>query len=120
LNRTAYRILGHLCVALGLIGAFLPVMPTVVFLVGASACYARGSPALRRKLLAHPQFGPPIRDWEQHRAISVKGKVLGIATLTVGIAASMLWGVKADWLRVVLLVIWAGIVVFMLSVKTSR
>jgi uncharacterized membrane protein YbaN (DUF454 family) len=102
------------------VGAFLPVMPTVVFLIGASACYARGNPALRRKLLAHPKLGPPIRDWEEHRAISLRGKLLGIAMLTAGIGASLLWGVQADWLRVVLLVIWAGLVVFLLSVKTRR
>jgi uncharacterized protein len=120
LTRQVFVILGHCCVALGVVGAFLPVMPTVVFLLAASACYARGNPALRRKLIAHPRFGPPIRDWEEHRAISLRGKLLGIAMLTAGIAASLLWGVDADWLRVVLLMIWAGIVGFLLSVKTKR
>ena len=120
MTRTAFVVLGHLCVALGVLGAFLPVMPTVVFLLAASACYARGNPALRHKLLAHPKFGPPVRDWEEHRAISRRGKLLGIVTVTAGIAASIVWGVENAWLRVVLLVIWAGIVAFLLSVKTRR
>lgn len=120
MGQKVYVVLGHLCVALGLIGAFLPVMPTVVFMIGAAACYARGSPRLRNKLLAHPTFGPPIRDWEEERAISLRGKVFGIGAVTVGIGASMLLGVTATWLRILLGVIWLGIVLFMLLVKTKR
>ena len=118
--RKVYVGLGHLSVALGVVGAFVPVMPTVDFLIVAAACYAKGNPALRRKLLAHPKLGPPIRDWEEHRAISPRGKVLGIAMVTLGIGASILWGVDAAWLRIALGVIWAGVVTLLLSLKTKR
>lgn len=98
---------------------FLPVMPTVVFMIAAAWCYARGNPALRNKLLAHPTFGPPVRDWEEHRAISLRGKVLGIATIIGGFAISVLWVVETAWLRVALVALGAALVGLLLSLKTS-
>jgi uncharacterized membrane protein YbaN (DUF454 family) len=120
LSRKLYVGLGHVSVALGVAGVFLPVMPTVVFMIVAAWCYARGNPALRGRLLAHPSFGPPIRDWEEHRAISLRGKVLGIATIVGGFTISLLWFVKLTWLRIVLAALGAALVGFLLAVKTSR
>jgi hypothetical protein len=119
-RRKVYVGLGHLSVALGVVGAFVPVMPSVDFLIVAAACYAKGNPALKKKLLAHPRFGPPLRDWEEHRAVSRRGKRLGIALVTVGIAISIVWGVEAAWLRILLGVIWAGVVVLLLALKTQE
>jgi len=119
LNRKLYVGLGHLSVALGVVGLFLPVMPTVVFMIAAAWCYARGNPALRNKLLAHPTFGPPVRDWEEHRAISLRGKVLGIATIIGGFAISVLGVVETAWLRVALVALGAALVGLLLSLKTS-
>lgn len=120
MKQGAYTWAGHLCVALGVIGAFLPVMPTVVFMILAATCYARGNPALRKRLLAHPTFGPPIRDWEQDRAISLRGKILGIVMVTAGFASSAFLVIEDLRLRVVLLVLGAVIVGFLLGVNTKR
>lgn len=120
LTRKLYVGLGHVSVGLGVAGVFLPVMPTVVFMIVAAWCYARGNPALRRKLLAHPTFGPPVRDWEEHRAISLRGKLLGILTIVAGFTISLLWVVDATWLRVMLVALGLALVGFLLAVKTSR
>ena len=63
LMRGVYLALGIGFVALGFIGAFLPVLPTTPFLVLAAACFARSSPRLENWLLQHPQFGPLLRNW---------------------------------------------------------
>jgi uncharacterized membrane protein YbaN (DUF454 family) len=107
-------------VALGVVGLFLPVMPTVVFMIAAAWCYSRGSPRLRRRLLAHPKLGPPIRDWEQHRAISMRGKVTGITMVTLGFTASIVFFIDALWLRIALGVLGVGLVVFLAAVKAKR
>lgn len=120
MKQQAYTWAGHLCVALGLVGAFLPVMPTVVFMILAAACYARGNPALRKRLLAHPTFGPPIRDWEQERAISVRGKVLGVVMVTAGFTSSAFLVIQDERLRVAMLVLGAVLVGFLLGVNTKR
>ena len=120
MRRKVYVVAGHCCAALGVVGAFVPVLPSVDFLVVAAACYARGNPALKRKLLAHPRFGPPLRDWQEHRALTRGDKLRGIVLVTLGIGATVLWGVPTTWLRGVLLLIWAGVVLFLLLLRTKR
>lgn len=72
----AYRALGLVCVGLAIVGAFLPVMPTTVFLIVALWAFARGSPEWADRLRAHPRFGPYLRDWEARGAIPRRAKVL--------------------------------------------
>ena len=86
MKRWAWFILGWLLVALGFIGALLPVMPTTIFLIGAAACFARCSPRFERWLLDHPWFGQPLRDWREHRAIPLKAKIFAITSMAGGFA----------------------------------
>ena len=79
---------GLLCVALGVIGAFLPVMPTVPFLLLALWAFARSSDRLHGWLLNHPRFGPPLRSWQEHGAIPARAKLLSVGSM----------GVAAVWL----------------------
>ena len=64
-------------VALGVIGIFLPVLPTTPFLLLAAACFARSSPRFYHWLVDHPRIGPWIRDYLQGNGIPFKGKVYG-------------------------------------------
>lgn len=73
---------------LGALGAFLPLLPTVPFIILAAFCFGRSSPALERKLLDHPTFGPHLHAWRQRGAISRRGKTAAI----VAFAASALLG----------------------------
>nr|WP_207286892.1 YbaN family protein [Rhodospirillum rubrum] len=81
--------LGHVCVALGVIGAFLPVVPTTPFLLLATWAYGQSSPRLRAWLWTHPRYGKAIRGWHEHGLISRRAKVLSIGAMacSVGITA---------------------------------
>ena len=72
--RLLYRILGIIAVGLGAVGAVLPIMPTVPFLLLAVYFFARSSPELEQKILDHPHWGPQVRDWRERRAISRSSK----------------------------------------------
>jgi uncharacterized membrane protein YbaN (DUF454 family) len=115
--RRAMVLAGHGLVGLGVVGAFVPVMPTTIFLILAAACYARGNPLLHQRLLAHPRFGPALRDWEEHRAMSPRAKATAIATIIVGIGATILWGVTAMWLRLLLGGIALALIGYLLSIR---
>jgi len=92
------RIIGLVFVALGTLGAFLPVMPTVVFLIVALWCFARSSERLYQWLYYHRTYGPLLRDWETHRVIPITAKVMAITSMLVSLAC-MLWaGVDVKWL----------------------
>jgi len=73
-TKQLYFLLGWLCVGLGLLGAFLPLMPTVVFLLIAAWAFARSSPRYHRWLREHPRFGETICAWEKHRAMPRRAK----------------------------------------------
>lgn len=82
--RHLYLAAGLICVALGTIGAFLPVLPTVPFLLLAIFCFARSRPEWAERLYAHPRYGPSLRQWRDRRAISRKAKIssLGVMALS--------------------------------------
>jgi len=86
LARKLWLLAGLVFVALGFIGALLPLMPTTVFLILAAACFARGEPRLEAWLLAHPHFGPTLRAWRANGAIPRRGKQLACAGMAAGFA----------------------------------
>jgi uncharacterized protein len=99
---------GWLALGLGVIGAFLPVIPTTPLVLVAAWCFSKGSERLHRWLLDDPRFGPLIRDWERHRVIRRRAKVLATAMI-VPLVAWMVLGTDAPgWTKLVTLglVLW--------------
>ena len=76
--RFVYIAFGWSMVVVGIIGAFLPVLPTTPFLLLAAWAFARSSPRLEAWLLNHKTFGSLLRDWRERGAISRKGKVAAL------------------------------------------
>ena len=82
--RWFWLCVGWLMVALGIIGALLPVMPTTIFLIIAAWAFGRASPALRARLRAHPRFGATLRHWEDHGSISPRAKRAALTGMALG------------------------------------
>src|SRR5687768_14411666 len=99
---------GTICVGLGILGIFLPLMPTTVFLLLAAACYARSSERFHRRLVEHPWLGPYIR---QRSGMTVRQKTIAIAVLWLSLGATMIWTAEALWLRALLTLIGIGVTV---------
>ena len=95
--RVVYLIVGLLCVGLGAVGAFLPVLPTTPFMILAAAMFAKSSVRLERWLLDHKRFGPPLRAWREHRVIPLRVKLLSWGSMLASLGLLALTG---RWLAV--------------------
>lgn len=98
--RLVFVLAGWLAFALGLIGIFLPLLPTVPFMLLAAFCFARGSLRFHDWLVDHPRFGPPIRDWREQGAISPAGKRAAMAAIGASLALSLALGVAPHILAI--------------------
>ncbi|NAW67268.1 YbaN family protein [Photobacterium halotolerans] len=102
--RTLLLVSGWCFVILGVLGIFLPLLPTTVFLLLASACFMRGSPRIHTWLHSHPKLGPVLDNWHQHHAISRAVKRRANLTITLSFALSI-FIVPVSWVKVLLFVI---------------
>ena len=98
--RGVFLVLGICFVALGFIGAFLPVLPMTPFLILAAACFARSSPRLETWLLQHPRFGSLLRGWRERGAIPVKAKLMALGGMAIGFAGFWYGSHPGPWLTV--------------------
>jgi uncharacterized membrane protein YbaN (DUF454 family) len=110
---------GWLSVVLGVIGIFLPVLPTTPFLLLAAACFARSSPRFYHWLVDHPRLGPWIRGYLDGEGIPLKGKVYAIGLMWVSIGFSC-WLVPMIWAQGLMLVSAVLVTVYILRQKTLR
>ncbi len=83
MKRITALVLAYLCLALAIIGLYLPVWPTVPFLLLSAWFSARGSERLHRWLYSHPRFGKLLIDWEREGAISRRSKLVSVVLLAV-------------------------------------
>ena len=111
---------GTVCVALGVLGMFLPLLPTTVFLLMAAYCYSRSSERFHTWLLTNRLFGPYIKNYKSGKGISLRQKITTISILWVSIGFSI-WMLGAGfWVTLLLLAIAIGVTVHLLWIKTYR
>lgn len=90
--RALWGLCGGLALLLGLVGAVLPLLPTVPFLLLAAFCLSRASPRWHGWLIAHPVLGPPIRDWQDRRSVRRGVKLKASASMLAVVLLSVLLG----------------------------
>ena len=76
MKKIIYLSLGWVCVGLAFIGIFIPGIPTTPFLIVALWAFAKSSKKFHKWLLNHKRFGPLLRNWESHKVVPLKAKIL--------------------------------------------
>ena len=118
--RALLIILGTLCVALGVLGMFLPVLPTTPFLLLAAACYARSSERFYHWLMTNRWCGEYIRNYREGRGIPLKQKALTILLLWLTIGSTAWLAISQWWVRWILLGIAVGVTIHLVKIKTYK
>jgi uncharacterized protein len=91
---------GCICVALGVIGVIVPLMPSTVFFIAAAGCFAYASPRLEAWLLSFEFIGGPVRAWRERGAIALPAKLMASAGMALGLILYALTGAGAPALGV--------------------
>lgn len=117
--RGIFAVIGTISLAFGLIGIFVPVLPTTPFVLLAAACYARASRRLYGWLLGQPALGPIITDWRRSRSLppGVKRRALVLVALTFAVSIAL---VDELPVRAALLATGVVLIVFLSRIPTSR
>ncbi len=113
-RRSLWMAGGWLALASGAVGVVLPLWPSTVFLLLAAYCFSRGSERLHAWLLAHPTFGRPILEWQEHGAISRSGKIAAAVAMLAALAIAWAFGV-APWLLGLQAAILAAVALFLFT-----
>lgn len=85
-----FAAIGVLATSLGVIGLFLPLMPTTCFLIVAVWAFSKSNPAISEIILKNPQFGPAISNWMNHKSIDKKSKCTISFSIVIGFAITLL------------------------------
>ena len=118
LKKKIYICVGLLATGLGIVGAFLPVMPTVPFLLVALFCFERSSKKYHDMILNNKYFGKVLRDYYEGRGLTTSVKIKAILFLTCGMGFSF-YKVQHLYLRIMLAVIWLGVTIHIILLKTK-
>jgi len=117
--RHVFTALGFVAVLLGVIGIFLPLLPTTPFILLAAALFARGSERFHRWLLAHHLTGPLIADWYEHRSLRPGIKRWAYLLTVISFSSSILI-VDPVVLKLLLLVFAAVLIYFLWRIPVRK
>lgn len=113
-------IAGTFFVGLGVLGIFLPLLPTTPFLLLAAACYARSSKRFYVWLLNNKWFGKYIKNYREKKGISLKVKVLSISLIWVTILFSIVLMGDNLLVKIILILISISVTIHIISIRSMN
>jgi len=127
MNKTSSRFIRGLLIAagtffvgLGVLGVFLPLLPTTPFLLLAAACYAKSSKRFYHWLLNNRWFGNYIKNYQEKKGVPLKVKLSSISLLWITILFSAVFVVDIPLVRIILILIAACVTIHILSIRTLK
>jgi uncharacterized membrane protein YbaN (DUF454 family) len=111
---------GVICLIFGLVGIFIPVLPTTPFLLLAAYLFARSSERALQWLLDNRWFGSYIRNYREGKGMTARQKAITLALLWLTIGVSIIFVTDNGWIRVILIAIATGVTTHLMRMKTYR
>ena len=118
--RILLAILGSVSLALGIMGIFLPVLPTTPFLLLSAALYMRSSQRLYEWLMSHKHLGPYIKNFREHKALPLRVKIVSVTMVWATLLYCAFVVAKEWWMSVMFIAIATGVTIHILSYKTLK
>jgi uncharacterized membrane protein YbaN (DUF454 family) len=119
-KRRLFIIAGTIALGLGLVGIFIPVLPTTPFLLLAAICYLKGSQRLYDALLGNRFIGNYIRNYLEGKGMPLKMKIWTITLLWITIICSAVFATDNLIVRVILAVVLIGVTVHIIVIRTMK
>ena len=115
LNKYLFLSIGLICMALGFLGVFLPILPTTPFMILAAFCFSKSSERLHNWLLERPHIGKLILDWQNDGVIRKKAKVASTLVIVPLFSYTLIFVQVSIFVKVLLVLIGLGVLYFIWS-----
>ena len=120
LGQVILVIAGTFFAALGIVGMFLPLLPTTCFLLLATWCYAKSSPELYHWMLHNKWFGAYLRNYREGRGIPRDAKLYSMGLMWLALSYSGFFAVHNGWIQLLLGLVGLGVTLHVLSIPTLK
>ncbi len=116
-KRIFYQVMGVICVIMGIIGIFLPVWPTTIFIILAAWFFVRSSEKFYHKLISNRIFGRMIRNYREFKGIEKTTRIKSISLLWITLLISM-YLVNFWWIKLLLVCVGIGVTWHLFALRT--
>ena len=110
--------LGCLCVGLGFVGVFVPGIPTTIFLIIALWAFTKSSEKLRHWLLNHKRFGPILNNWQEHKVVPRRAKILMVVLMSLAVVL-FYYSLQNLYLTIGLIIILVLVAIYVISLPSK-
>ena len=118
MKRTILISLGWLCVGLGFVGVFVPGIPTTIFLIIALWAFTKSSEKLRHWLLNHKRFGPILHNWQEHKVVPRRAKILMVVLMSLAVVL-FYYSLQNLYLTIGLIIILVSVAIYVISLPSK-
>ena len=118
MKRTILISLGWLCVGLGFVGVFVPGIPTTIFLIIALWAFTKSSAKLRHWLLNHKRFGPILNNWQEHKVVPRRAKILMVVLMSLAVIL-FYYSSQSLILTIGLIIILVSVAIYVISLPSK-
>ena len=118
MKRAILISLGWLCVGLGFVGVFVPGIPTTIFLIIALWAFTKSSEKLRHWLLNHKRFGPILNNWQEHKVVPRRAKILMVVLMSLAVIL-FYYSLQSLILTIGLIIILVSVAIYVISLPSK-